>query len=361
MAKKAPVEKPSSDDLLDQVRKELVGKHKFDGIISSGEALLDKAVTIISTGSPLLDDALNGGIPSGCFVGVSGKPKLGKTTLLLSAAKEAQKLERVVLYLDVEHRLKKMNLTSCKGLDLNPKKFIHIHSGKDEDTDEVKILSAQDFLDIAIIYLKTIPKLFVIIDSVSCLVSQTIMDGGLATQTRGGGAKLLSEFVDQIQAVVPIQDSNICSVSHIIADTSGKSMSGQIEKNANRMIYAADVRIKATYSSAWNGPGEKRIGDTIHWDVQCSALGGPGKADSWHRYGMGIDGVYESIEVGKSIGLIEGDGAWKQLVFLAKYPDLIQEGKIPNIQGMEKVYVAMNENQAWYEALKKEIKGFLNP
>lgn len=357
MVKKvATPEEANTSDLLSQVKKDLLSKYKCSGIISSGDVLLDKITTVISTGSPLLDDALGGGIPSGCFVGVSGKPKFGKTTLLLSAASQAQKLGRVVIYLDVEHRLKKMNLASCKGLDLNKDKFIHIVSTKE------KVLSSQDFLDIGITYLKSIPKLFMIIDSVSCLVDQRLLDGGLGTETRGSGAKLLSGFIDQIGAVVPIQDSNVCSVSHIISDTSGKSMTGQIEKNANRMIYQADIRIKADYVTKWL-QGEKEIGGQIHWTIQCSALGGPGKADSWHRYGIGIDGLYETIEVARSIGLIEASGSWNELTFLGKpeYAQLIPDGKIPKLQGGERVYQALIDNPKWYEALQKEIKEFLNP
>lgn len=70
--------------------KEDVIKNFGDEIILSGNAMVDKKVLTIPV-SPSLDIALNGGIPEGSFVVLTGQPKCGKTTTSLAFSATAQK------------------------------------------------------------------------------------------------------------------------------------------------------------------------------------------------------------------------------------------------------------------------------
>lgn len=70
--------------------KEDVVKNFGDDIILTGNAIVDRKSVVIPV-SPSLDIVLNGGIPEGSFVVLTGQPKCGKTTTSLDFAATAQK------------------------------------------------------------------------------------------------------------------------------------------------------------------------------------------------------------------------------------------------------------------------------
>src|SRR5688572_425817 len=119
-----------SKELLDKYGEELVLDASF---------IVDKPKKIISVG-PALDLALNGGVPEGSWMIISGQPKTLKTTITLQLCANAQKLGKMIFYNDVEGRLKKLNLLGTKDLDLKRFKVI--------GSTESKILSAEEHLSI---------------------------------------------------------------------------------------------------------------------------------------------------------------------------------------------------------------------
>ena len=60
-----------------------------ENIILTGNSIIDTKNVIIPV-SPVLDILLNGGIPEGSFVVLTGQPKCGKTTTSLDFAATAQ-------------------------------------------------------------------------------------------------------------------------------------------------------------------------------------------------------------------------------------------------------------------------------
>jgi RecA/RadA recombinase len=352
---------------LDLLRKE-IEKKWGKNVMNSASSIMDEPQIVIPVG-PMLDAALSGGIPEGSWASITGPPKCGKTTTLLSFAATAQRPEygnRVVHYFNIEKRLKRKNLGGIKGLDISPNKFVIYESSPD------LILSGEDFLEMAIHVLKTDPGAIVILDSVSALVESVVLDEGLGTQTRGGGAKLMSQFIDIVASVVPVRKSIVLGVTHQIADTSGRTQ-GTREKTSNRWIYQADVRLKATWGESWCVGGTKNkdtgkveggqeIGKIVHWICQESALGPPGiKCESYIRYGVGVDKLYEVYEMAKATGLITVSerGGWNDLVFLVGRNDLVEEGKSLKVQGPEKVYKLLETHPEWVKLLESQITSFL--
>lgn len=368
MAKKKEEEVVEDTNYSERLFKE-INKEYGEDIMIGGVRLLDEKPMVISM-SPNLDFALSGGVPEGSWLSISGPPKVGKTTTLLGFAAECQKPEngsRRIYYGSVENRLKLMNLQGTKGLDLHPDKFKVIKSN------EKKILSAQDFLDIFVRILQTDPGCVLIIDSVSALVDSRVLDGGIGTETRGSGAKLVSQFVDVVQGIVPINKNIVCGVTHIIANTSGFGAS-KVEKAANRWLYQADIRLKATHFDRWavgatkdNPESGTQIGQIVHWLVQCSALGPPGmKAEGYIRYGVGVDKTYELFENAKAANMIEQSGAWYTLAFMKNHLDLLgvsewtpEVEKTVKAQGGEKIYQLLSDNPKWMQALQTDITTFL--
>src|SRR5437868_4850218 len=109
-----------------------IQKKYGDGVVFDASFLLDTPSKIIPT-TPNLDVGLCGGIPEGSLVILSGPPKCGKSTLCLQIIKNAQELlKKKAFYIDVEHRLKALNLTGIEGLDTSPEVLQIIRSSKDK-------------------------------------------------------------------------------------------------------------------------------------------------------------------------------------------------------------------------------------
>lgn len=351
-------------DISEQILKE-VSKEFGEDLMVGAQTLVDVEKDVLSV-SPSLDIGLNGGIPVGSWVVVGGKPKVGKTTTILSFAALCQQRGMYVYYFDVENRLKKKNILGCAGLDYSTKGMRVIRSRPPDKEKEIAahILTAQQSLTIAEKVLRTHPNCLVIFDSFSMLLEEAELDGGIGTSTRGGGAKLLAQFCRQMAPVVPMQKSVVLGVVHLMANTSGYGAS-ILEKSGNAVQYQLDVKLRAKGEVPWTVGGKagtdgktvggKVIGQKVTWEVTESALGAPGRiVESYIRYGVGVDHLYETFILGEQLGLIEKSGSWYSLPFLKDVPE-----KQRKAQGGEKIYQLLKDNPEWAEKLRSKIKVLL--
>jgi recombination protein RecA len=342
------------DDFVGRLRKEIDSEFG-KGVFKNFQEVVDKKLAVVPW-TKSLNDGVGGGVLEGSFVSVSGGKKLGKTTSLLTLAANAQAMGKCVFYLSVEARLKSRDLKGIQGLDASPDKLVII-----ESTPE-RILSTQDFLNIAEKIIKTYPGCMIIIDSISALADQKELDGGLGTMTRGHNQQVISQFINNVSQIVSANKIILCGIVHIIANTSGFGAS-TVEKQPNRWGYQSDYILKVKYCDKWrvgNAETGSIIGQIMHWECATSALGIPFTTfDSYLRYGVGIDDMYEHIQAAIGCGLITKSGSWYELVFLANHTQFLEkegeEYKIPKKQGSEKIWDFMKENPEIYATLKKEL------
>jgi recombination protein RecA len=337
---------------------DMIKKDFGEGISVSAEKFLTKNYRTIPI-TPSLD-TITGGIPEGSWVTVAGKGKCGKTSLTLHFAAKCQRSEygsKHIYYLNVEGRLKKMNLNGIKGLD--QKKMTIIESTQD------KILNGQDFLTIGEKIIQNHPECVLIIDSYSSLCPEKEANEGIGTETRGGNAKLLAQFTRQMATVVPVQKTIVIGMTHLMANTSGYGAS-LLEKGGNAIIYQMDVKLKATKVEKWEEES-KLVGQKVTWLCECAATGMPPglECESYLRYGEGYDETKELIQFGCDLGLIEKaeKSSWYSCDYMKKHLHLLgaivwndEVKKKCKIQGAEALYKLMKEHPAWIEALDKEIK-----
>jgi recombination protein RecA len=327
--------------------KEDVIKTFGEDIILSGNSVVDKKVLTIPL-SPSLDIVLNGGIPEGSFVVLTGQPKCGKTTTSLDFAATAQKPEyqgslkspREVYYLNIEGRLKKRDLEGIPGLDLARFHVIGSQQGK--------ILHAEEYLQIAEKIINEVPGSIVIIDSYSALCTEAEITSDMDKMQRADGAKLLAKFCRKVANVIPVNKNIVIGITHLMGNPTGYGAEFK-EKSGQAIAYQTDIKLRAKTFKAWTlSADSNQIGQEIEWQVVCSALGAPGgNITSYIRYGQGIDKHMEAINLAADIGLIHKGGAWYTLTSL--------EDK-PKFQGAEKVRNFLLENPKAYEELVKAIK-----
>tara|TARA_B100002019_G_scaffold29462_1_gene23395 strand:+ start:4922 stop:5935 length:1014 start_codon:yes stop_codon:yes gene_type:complete len=319
-----------------------------DDIILSANSVVDKKIINIPI-SPSLDIALNGGIPEGSFVILTGQPKCGKTTTSLYVAAIAQQKQyahgdfadgREVYYLNIEGRLKKRDLNGIKGLDLDRFHIIGSKTGK--------ILHAEEYLQIGERIINEVPGSVVIIDSYSALCTESEITSDMSKMQRADGAKLLAKFCRKVANVIPVNKNIVIGITHLMGNP-GYGSSEWKEKSGQAIAYQTDIKLKAAYFKAWNvGKEETQIGQTIDWQVICSALGPPGaKITSYIRYGVGVDKEMELFNLATDLGLIDKGGAWYTFSTVKD---------TPKFQGGEKARDFIAQNPKVYDSLWKEVK-----
>lgn len=332
---------------MSDVQKDII-KTFGDNIILSGSSIIETKNVIIPV-SPVLDILLNGGIPEGSFVILTGQPKCGKTTTSLDFAATAQNKKygygsfkdgREVYYLNIEGRLKKRDLQGIPHLNTDKFHIIGSQQGK--------ILHAEEYLQIAEKLINEVPGSIVIIDSYSALCTEAEITSDMNKMQRADGAKLLAKFCRKVANVIPVNKNVVIGITHLMGNPTGYGAEFK-EKSGQAVAYQTDIKLRAKKFSPWTiGSNTTPVGQEVEWQVVCSALGAPGASmTSFIRYGYGIDRHTEIVNLASDIGLIHKAGAWFTLTSL--------EDK-PKFQGAEKVRQYLIEHPETYENLLFSIK-----
>jgi recombination protein RecA len=317
-----------------------------DDILLSGNSIKDKKTVVIPV-SPALDMALQGGIPEGSFVVLTGQPKCGKTTTSLSIAATAQEEKyrgnlakpRHVYYLNIEGRLKKRDIEGIVGLDLE--RFTLIGSAQG------KILHAEEYLQIAEQIINQEPGSVIIIDSYSALCTEAEITSDMNKMQRADGAKLLAKFCRKVANVIPVNKNIVIGITHLMGNPTGYGAEFK-EKSGQAIAYQTDVKLRAKKFTPWLlGKENTQIGQEVEWQVICSALGPPGATTtSYIRYGQGIDKYMELFNLAVDVGLINKGGAWYTFT-------TVEES--PKFQGSEKARDFLIEHKDIYNSLLSQI------
>ena len=354
-------------DFADNTTQEIISK--YGNVIKSGVKVFEESENLqVIPVSPAIDQALGGGIKEGSWVIFTGDPKTGKTTTALQFAATCQKEEwggRTVIYSNAEGRLKSMNLGGVEVLDLSPEKF-KIEQSEDEP------LSAEEFLSIAEQYIRETPECVVVVDSISSLIPEKELTGELTAFSRALLPRLLGSWTKKLATVVPAQRATVVMITHFIANTSGYGKM-KMSDGGNKIRYQVDTHMEVKRVTPWEVAGEQ-IGQMLTWKVICSGSGGfPGaEAESWLRYGTGIDNTQELIHQAMQMGLIDkGGGGMYRCDYILDNKEKAKEWFVRNevnledeeatikavkFKGQEKLYVFLSENEDMANLLR-EILG----
>jgi recombination protein RecA len=326
--------------------KEDVKKDFGSDILLSANSIIDRELVTIPV-SPALDIILNGGIPEGSFVILTGHPKCGKTVTSLDFAATAQKEEyqgtlknpREVFYLNIEGRIKKRDLEGIKNLDCNRLNIIGSQQGK--------ILHAEEYLQIAERIINEEPGSVMIIDSYSALCTEAEITSEMDKMQRADGAKLLAKFCRKVANVIPVNKNIVIGITHLMGNPGYGNVEWK-EKSGQAIAYQTDIKIKAKMFKPWlSGADGPQIGQEVDWQTICSALGPPGGSiKSFIRYGEGIDKPMELATLCIDFGLINKSGAWYTISCL---------GDKQKYQGTEKLRQYIAENETVYNELYEKL------
>lgn len=321
-------------------------------------SILEEDKKIISV-SPSFDLA-TGGVPEGCFIALTGKEKIGKTTLALWIAAKAQMDRnanqdlcpegRHVFYSQVEHRLKERDLKGLEGiLNMSDDRFTLIQSSPG------KILTSEDHCHRIERAVHEVPGCVVVVDSFSMLSSEAEQAANIGYQDRGKSNTIIAQLMRKIAAPLAINKCIVIGITHGMANTSGYG-AAFIEKSASSLKYAEDIKLAGKGVKAWRlGEDEKapQIGQETEWLVQFAAINAPGaRVTTKFRFGIGIDETSELIDIAEEFALIEkagAKGAWYTLPFI----DKAAEPKKYN--GKEQIRKYLEEDPSRVIDLRKQV------
>ena len=312
--------------------------------------------------SPRIDLLIGGGIPGGSVVTLAGDPKCGKTVTALHMLGKAQQAGRPTFFINVEGRIKPRDLNGIACLD--PTKLQIIRSYRDEEG-QSRILKANDFLTITEKIIHDHPGAVIVIDSISQLVTSGEMENEMDKQDRAPGAKLMSKFCRRLANVIPVNDIILIGVLHFIANTSGFGKA-KFASGGNKIKYAMDVGLECKkFTIVREGGVEdgKPLGQEVEWITTSTAFAPPGqRATSMLTFGIGIDELYETIDMGIEFGFIQQAKAWFTMSYME---DLVSKeewgegkgaGKKFKAQGRPKLVQRLRDNQDEREALEKVFR-----
>lgn len=377
MAKKLKTKYFDDDIVSNQINS------KIGQIVESGEKVLEDLQELRKIGiCPSLDIALGGGLREGSCVIMTGDPKTGKTTTALYFAAKCQSLGKNIIYFNTEGRITKENFMGIKGLDPSKIKIV-------QSTDECPLVSAEMYLNALETYVKNSPDLVAIIDSASNMVPSEELAGDIRTGVRNSLPRLLSMFFKRISGDVARNKAILIFITHNIANTSGVRFAPQKIADCGNMIqYQAGTNMIITHRGKWLATGGSadeddktsgpHVGQVANWVIKTSAAGGKPMttAETWIRYGIGIDESQEIAQLGSQFSMIKKNGAWYEIttaienkddpiiknILINNNVDINNEeavNKFFKFQGIQRVTDFLTENEGLKDFIYNQIREIL--
>jgi len=299
-------------------------------------------LSFIPTGSLSLDSALGGGFPRGRMVEVFGWESSGKSTLAMSVVAQANKMGLSCLYIDAERALDP-RLPIAYGVD--PDKFI-LEDGP---------ISAEKHLDILESMVSSGEVGVCVVDSISALTPQAILDGNFGDAHVGIQARLLSQSCAKLVHILGETNTLLIFINQFRE----KVQTGPYKGDPRTTSGGNAVRFYSTHRIEVQGSGKTKSGSVVDDDgvvvghkvtfkVVKNKVGLPYRTGCIDLlYGKGYDSLGELIDIACDLSIVDRNGSW----FVFK--DLKIQGKAPFKEELSK-------DSALVEDLTVSVLGILS-
>jgi len=267
-------------------------------------------VETISTGSLAIDLALGvGGLPRGRIVEIYGPEASGKTTFCLSVLAEAQRNGGLCAFVDVEHALDPKYARTV-GVNLDDLLVSQPDSGEDA-LNITETLIRSNAIDV------------IIIDSVAALVSKAELDGQMGDATVGSQARLMSQAMRRLTAVVS-KTKCICIFTNQIREKIGVMFgSPETTPGGRALKFFCSIRIDIRRREQIKQPDGKVIGNRTKLKIVKNKVAPPFTECEFDiMYDEGISATGSVIDLGLEHKILEKRGAW-----ISYKGDLVGQGR----------------------------------
>lgn len=266
-------------------------------IMRLGDAQKMKVETL-STGSLAIDLALGvGGLPLGRIIEIYGPESSGKTTFCLSVIAEAQRRGGLAAFIDVEHALDP-KYARVVGVNLDDLLVSQPDSG-------------EDALNIAETLIRSNSIDVIIIDSVAALISKQELDGQMGDATVGSQARLMSQAMRRLTAVVN-KTKCVCIFTNQIREKIGVMFGNPETTPGGRALkFFSSIRIDIRRKDQIKTPEGRVIGNRTKIKVVKNKVAPPFTEVEFDiMYDEGISATASLLDLGLEHKILEKKGAW---------------------------------------------------
>ncbi|HWZ94497.1 MAG TPA: recombinase RecA [Opitutaceae bacterium] len=288
-------------------------------------------VETLSTGSLAIDLALGvGGLPLGRIVEVYGPESSGKTTFCLSVIAEAQRKGGLAAFIDVEHAL-------------DPK-YARVVGVKLDDLLVSQPDSGEDALNIMETLIRSNSIDVIVLDSVAALITKAELDGQMGDATVGSQARLMSQAMRRLTAVVS-KTKCVCIFTNQIREKIGVMFGSPETTSGGRALkFFSSIRIDIRRKDQIKTPEGKVIGNRTKIKIVKNKVAPPFTEVEFDiMYDEGVSKIGSLVDLGVEHKILEKKGAW-----------IAYEGALVG-QGRDAAKAALKENPALAEKIAKAI------
>ena len=288
-------------------------------------------VETLSTGSLAIDLALGvGGLPKGRIIEIYGPESSGKTTFCLSVIAEAQRKGGLAAFIDVEHALDP-KYARVVGVNLDDLLVSQPDSGEDA-LNIMETLIRSNSIDI------------IVLDSVAALITKAELDGQMGDMTMGSQARLMSQAMRRLTAVVS-KTNCVCIFTNQIREKIGVMFGNPETTSGGRALkFFSSVRIDIRRKDQIKTPEGKVIGNRTKIKVVKNKVAPPFTEVEFDiMYDEGISKLGSLLDLGLEHKILEKKGAW-----------IAYEGNLVG-QGRDAAKLALKEKPELAEKISKAI------
>jgi len=295
-------------------------------------------VGVIPTGAINLDAALGiGGIPRGRVTEIYGPEASGKTTLALHILAEAQKLEGVAAFIDVEHALDPVYAARI-GVDTE-NMLLSQPDGGEQALEIVETLVRSSAIDL------------IVIDSVAALVPRAEIEGSMGDTHVGLQARLMSQALRKLTSIISKSNTAVIFINQtrmkigVPAYVNPETTTGGV---ALKFYSSVRIEVRRIGSIKKIGAEAEIVGNRTRIKIVKNKFAPPfKKVEVPIIFGKGISSLDILIDIAAQNDIIKKSGSW------FSYGDM----KIG--QGSEKVKEFLQENDEIFQEIDIKVRTVL--
>jgi recombination protein RecA len=343
MSKAAPTKTAATTPAVSHVREKnielalsSITKQFGDGSIMRLGSNQKMKVETLSTGSLAIDLALGvGGLPKGRIVEIYGPESSGKTTFCLSVIAEAQKKGGLAAFIDVEHALDP-KYARVVGVNLDDLLVSQPDSGEDA-LNIMETLIRSNSIDV------------IVLDSVAALITKAELDGQMGDMTMGSQARLMSQAMRRLTAVVS-KTNCVCIFTNQIREKIGVMFGSPETTSGGRALkFFSSIRIDIRRKDQIKTPEGKVIGNRTKIKIVKNKVAPPFTEVEFDiMYDEGISKIGSLLDLGLEHKVLEKKGAW-----------IAYEGALVG-QGRDAAKAALKEKPELAEKIAKAVQEKVN-
>ena len=343
MSKAAPAKTAAATPAVSHVREKnielalsSITKQFGDGSIMRLGSNHRMKVETLSTGSLAIDLALGvGGLPKGRIVEIYGPESSGKTTFCLSVIAEAQKKGGLAAFIDVEHALDP-KYARVVGVNLDDLLVSQPDSGEDA-LNIMETLIRSNSIDV------------IVLDSVAALITKAELDGQMGDMTMGSQARLMSQAMRRLTAVVS-KTNCVCIFTNQIREKIGVMFGSPETTSGGRALkFFSSIRIDIRRKDQIKTPEGKVIGNRTKIKIVKNKVAPPFTEVEFDiMYDEGISKLGSLLDLGLEHKVLEKKGAW-----------IAYEGALVG-QGRDAAKAALKEKPELAEKIAKAVQEKVN-